>query len=106
MEQRVYHNGNKKYVKLMNYKGMEVFSTNDSVLVKKEEIAVCHLKAIAIRKEALETMITSPKWEEFLNTILEHKIKYGPFHDDSDHETRTQKEVEVLKYLENSGYFK
>ena len=92
------------YQELMNYKGWPVIATNDGVLLSKDMIAYCSREVIVIRTEAIDTLRKSPHYKRYLETILDHELKYGPYHPDSSHGPRTDEEREVDNFFIESWY--
>ena len=87
-----------------NYKGHSVFVTNnEGYYVSKPEVAR-NIGPIVIHLDAYKMIQKSPKFEHYLNVILEHEATHGVGH---THENlpHTQDEQEILDFLKKEGYF-
>lgn len=98
-----------------NYRGLEVWISNDDYWVPKRNIAVHSFglgsgkNRIFIRKEAYDLIQGSPRSSDFLQTIYDHE--YTEFLEwkgeaKSPHTNgRNQAEQDFLDFLKDSGYY-
>jgi hypothetical protein len=88
-----------------DYKGHAVVvSDNEDPHVYRSEVACNVGKVIYIHLDAYRILQKSPKFEHYLNIILEHEITHGVGH---THEelTHSDDEREILDLLKKEGYF-
>lgn len=101
--------------KIGNYKGLEVWVTNDDYWVTHAQTAVHSFgfgsgkNRIFIRKEAYDLFKTDPNFLEFMQTIYNHEyaeyLKWAGNGESPHLNGKNHREHELDEFLRKKGYF-